>query len=91
MAEIRSTMDMVMERAARMAAEAEEVSADDALTKQTSPLGSTRQRLCQSTEMQADCRTTHSIVDLMRLQQKWSIQAIDRMKQDARSRFSRCG
>ena len=29
MAEIRSTMDMVMERAARMAAEAEETSADD--------------------------------------------------------------
>ena len=34
MAEIRSTMDMVMERAARMAAEAEEVSADDALTNE---------------------------------------------------------
>jgi hypothetical protein len=30
MAEIRSTMDMVMERAARLAAEADEVSADDA-------------------------------------------------------------
>ena len=30
MAEIRSTMDMVMERAARLAAEAEETSADDA-------------------------------------------------------------
>ncbi len=34
MAEIRSTMDMVMERAARMAAEAEEVSADNTLTNE---------------------------------------------------------
>ena len=34
MAEIRSTMDMVMERAAKMAAEAEEVSADDALANE---------------------------------------------------------
>ena len=34
MAEIRSTMDMVMERAARMAAEAEETSADDSLTNE---------------------------------------------------------
>ena len=34
MAEIRSTMDMVMERAAKMAAEAKEVSADDAIANE---------------------------------------------------------